>query len=247
MIKAVLFDLDNTLILFDETAFYKQYLTGITQAFQGLMPTQIFQKRLMSASQALLKNKGQMLNSQFYMSAFAEGFAEKSETMWQKFVEFYQHDFDRLQSLMTPVPGVRELFDYLRQTELKIVVASNPLFPLTAQLKRLSWAGLSDYPFDLITHIENTTFCKPQTGYYREICAQIRIDPNDCLMVGNDDVNDMIAGNIGMKTYLTTDSRRIGEASTQISRNLRNNETEVTVKIDYRGTLSEVKKVIENL
>jgi FMN phosphatase YigB (HAD superfamily) len=76
---------------------------------------------------------------------------------------------------------------------------------------------------------------------------QADFDPNDCLMVGNDDVNDMIAGNIGMKTYLTTDSRRIGEASTQISRNLRNNETEVTVKIDYRGTLSEVKKVIENL
>lgn len=247
MIKAVLFDLDNTLILFDETAFYKQYVAGITQAFQGLMPPHIFQERLMSVSQALLENRGQMLNSEFYMSRFAEGFAEKREVMWQKFMDFYRRDFNSLQSLMMPVPGVRELFDFLRHTELKIVIASNPLFPLTAQLKRLAWAGLSDYPFDLITHIENTTFCKPQTGYYREICSQIRIHSNDCLMVGNDDVNDMIAGNMGMKTYLTTDSRRIGEASTQVSRDLRNNKSEVTVKIDYRGKLTGVKKVIENL
>ncbi|HDL19008.1 MAG TPA: HAD family hydrolase [Bacteroidetes bacterium] len=247
MIKAVLFDLDNTLILFDETAFYQQYLANITRAFQGLMPMHIFQKRLMSASQALLQNSGKMLNSEFYMSVFAEGFAQKSEAMWQKFIDFYQQDFNRLQSLMIPVPGVHELFNYLRQTELKIVVASNPLFPLTAQLKRLSWAGLADYPFDLITHLENTTFCKPQTGYYREICRQIRVDPHDCLMAGNDDVNDMIAGKTGMKTYLTTDSRLIGEASLAVSKNLRDSEVEETVKIEYRGSLSGVKKVLENL
>ncbi len=64
------------------------------------------------------------------------------------------------------------------------MIASNPLWPSIAQNKRLAWAGLGDLDFDLVTHIENMTYCKPRVEYYREICVKIGERPEACLMVG---------------------------------------------------------------
>jgi len=44
MLKAILFDLDNTLIYFDELTFYKKYLSQVSQVFADIMPFDLFQK-----------------------------------------------------------------------------------------------------------------------------------------------------------------------------------------------------------
>jgi len=49
--------------------------------------------------------------------------------------------------------------------------------------------------------------------YYEEILQQLALDPAECLMVGNDVGEDMVAGKLGMKTFLLTDCliNRTGE------------------------------------
>ena len=93
------------------------------------------------------------------------------------------------------------------------MVASNPIFPQIAQIKRLQWAGIDSRRFTLFTHIENMNFVKPRRLYYGRICSLINVPADRCIMIGNDPVNDMVAGEIGMRTFLTTEAGQIDYAS----------------------------------
>ena len=46
---------------------------------------------------------------------------------------------------------------------------------------------------------------KPNPNYYRELLGKLGCSPEECLMVGNDVKEDMVAQTIGMKVFLLTD------------------------------------------
>ncbi|MGN0180729.1 MAG: HAD family hydrolase, partial [Monoglobaceae bacterium] len=52
------------------------------------------------------------------------------------------------------------------------------------------------------TTYENIGYCKPNPEYYREIAKRLGVQPEECLMVGNDVTEDMIAETVGMKVFL---------------------------------------------
>ena len=87
----------------------------------------------------------------------------------------------------------------------RVALATNPLFPAVATLSRIQWAGLNPEDFELVTTYENSRFCKPNPDYYREILGKLKLDGEECLMVGNDVGEDMIARRLGMKVFLLTD------------------------------------------
>lgn len=247
MLEAILFDLDNTLILFDENEYFKSYISKIALWFSDLMPEPVFKKRLMTASQALLQNNGEMLNVDFYFNVFAKDFEDKKDLYWQRFKDFYATQYDQFESLVTVPNGLKTVMQRLLATNLKLVIASNPMFPLNIQLKRLSWAGIADIPYALITHIENMTYCKPRLEYYQQICEMINVPPSNCLMVGNDPVNDLIVAKLGMKTYLTLDCVRFDRSGLSLSRELREGSTHETFKPDFKGPISKLTRIINKL
>jgi FMN phosphatase YigB (HAD superfamily) len=53
--------------------------------------------------------------------------------------------------------------------------------------------------FDFITHAENMTRTKPKIAYYQELIQKLNLNPDNCLMIGNDIVKDMPAFEAGMK------------------------------------------------
>ena len=85
--------------------------------------------------------------------------------------------------------------------------------PAIATHSRVRWAGLDPNDFEYITTYENSYHCKPNPDYYREILDKLNLDPEECLMVGNDVSEDMVAESLGMKVFLLTDSliNRTGE------------------------------------
>ena len=99
-------------------------------------------------------------------------------------------------------------------------------------------------PFSLITGIENSSTCKPQPEYYREICCKIDVEPEKCLMVGNDPLNDMIAGRTGMKTYRATDSRALGFTSLGLSTEIKQPDHLELPEPDFQGPLLDVIGVL---
>lgn len=247
MLKAVLFDLDNTLILFDEVAFFKKYLDRIYRVFDDIMDFKLFRERIISSTQAILGNNGDVSNADYFMNAFSEGFEDRRDELWKRFLDFYATEFDQFERLAKRIEGVTDIFRQLQNKNLKLVVASNPFWPESIQLKRMAWAGLEDVPFDLVTHVENSTSCKPRLKYYYEICQKIDERPEDCLMVGNDPVNDMIVSKIGMKAFLTIDYLKYPGTAVPMSNTVLHQSTEDFPDPDFRGSILDVVGVVESL
>jgi FMN phosphatase YigB (HAD superfamily) len=247
LLKAVLFDLDNTLISFDEREFFEAYIPRISTVFSDLMPPETLITKLLLSTQMLVNNKGQMSNVEYFMSSFSEGYEGCKEEIWKRFTKFYETEFDQFQALVSVTLGVREVFVKLKKMGVKLVIASNPIWPQIVQMKRLSWAGLGDWNFELVTHIENMSYCKPHIEYYLEICQKINEKPEGCLMVGNDPVNDLVVAKIGMKTFLVTDGSEFDGSELELSKSIRDDTVVELIAPDFKGILSEVPDAVETL
>ena len=88
---------------------------------------------------------------------------------------------------------------------MRVILATNPIFPAVATRARIRWAGLDESDFEFVTSYENSCHCKPNPEYYRDILNRLGIDPEGCLMVGNDAVEDTAAKKLGMDVFLLTD------------------------------------------
>ncbi len=240
-LKAVLFDLDNTLILFEELVFFEHYTKKLYLSFKDIMSPQEFTQRLIHSTQMTVNNNGEMNNAEFFIKDLANGANVNEKDLWKRFANFYENDFEQFKPLMKPLEGARDVILYIKKLGLKLVIASNPMFPTNVQLARLRWAGLDDIRFDLITDAENMTYMKPRLEYYYQICEKIDVHPEKCLMVGNDPFNDIIAAKAGMKTFLTTDSDQI---SIELSRELAKNANLEMPSPNYRGLLKDLMTLL---
>lgn len=97
------------------------------------------------------------------------------------------------------------MIEDLKSAGYRLALATNPVFPAVATESRMRWAGLNPSAFDLYTTYENTGYCKPNPDYYRDILQKLDVCAGDCLMVGNDVDEDMVAASLGMQVFLLTD------------------------------------------
>jgi FMN phosphatase YigB (HAD superfamily) len=247
MLNAILFDLDNTLILYDEIEFYKAYFPRISRAFVDIWPPDEFRTRLIAATLALLHNDGTKTNAEYFLDEFANGYLERRGELWQRLMGFYATEYDDIQVPIALPGSLHAVIDRLLAKGLKLVVASNPIFPLNVQMKRLGWASLDHVPFELITTIENMSFVKPRVEYYMEICRKIGEVPQACMMVGNDAVNDMVAASAGLKTYQTGDADEVDYASIRLSDNIQDPCKLDIPEPDFKGPLCNLLSAVETL
>jgi FMN phosphatase YigB (HAD superfamily) len=247
MLKAVLFDLDNTLIFYDEAKFAELFFPLISARFTDVLSADKFGERLLLATMVAQRNDGSMINRELFLKEFCTGLQMTGDEVWIRFAGFYGSDFDRMREMMTSAQSSLETFRFIRDRNLKTVIATNPILPLNAQMKRLSWAGLGGIDLTLITHIENMRYCKPHLGYYKQICQLIGERPKDCLMVGDDPANDMVAAKIGMKTYRTVDSLSHVDKPLVLSKQVIGSDTQGIPPADFEGLLACVPQAVDTL
>ena len=119
--------------------------------------------------------------------------------------EFYRCEFQQVKAVCGYAPEAAVIVRDLKARGLRVVLATNPLFPAVATESRIRWAGLEPNDFDMITTFENSRYCKPNLAYYEDILATLGVSGEACVMVGNDVAEDMIAERLAMKTFLLTD------------------------------------------
>lgn len=204
-IKAVLFDLDGTLLPMDQEIFIKAYFGGLAKKFAplGYEPEKML-RGIGAGVDAMVKNTGEELNEVVFWNEFARHFGEKCREDLPVFEEFYRNEFDAVQKVCGFNPKSAETVEKMKEMELRVVLATNPLFPSIATQKRMKWAGLTPEMFELYTTYENSYYCKPNLDYYRAIIKQMGVAPEECLMVGNDVSDDMVVTELGMKVFLLT-------------------------------------------
>lgn len=205
-IKVILFDLDGTLLPMDQNVFVKSYFGGLAKK---LAPHGYDSEKLISAvwagTGAMVKNDGTKKNEEVFWDKFCEIFGEEAKNDLPIFEEFYATDFAKVQSSCGYNPKASENVRDLKNMGLRIALATNPIFPEIATRQRIAWAGLDTSDFELYTTYENSRYCKPNLEYYKDITNSLGVEPCECLMVGNDVDEDMIAEKLGMKVFLVTE------------------------------------------
>ncbi len=206
-LKMVLFDLDGTLLPMEQSAFVKAYFGGIAArlAQSGYEP-QAFVKSIWAGTQAMIENNGDKINEQVFWDKFAEIWGEQARADKPLFDRFYREDFDKVQQSCGYDPRAAETVKIIKDMGYRVALATNPLFPSIATEKRISWTGLSHEDFELFTTYENSRYCKPSLNYYRDVISALGVSAEECLMVGNDVTEDMVASKLGMRVFLLTDN-----------------------------------------
>lgn len=217
-ITTVLFDLDGTLLPMDQETFAKAYFKGLAAK---LAPRGYDPKALIDAvwkgTGAMVKNTGEKSNEAVFWDTFCGIFGEDSRKDLPYFEDFYKVEFQNVRSVCGFAPEAAQVVHRLKDEGYGVILATNPIFPAIATESRIRWAGLAPEDFGLYTTYENSRFCKPNTDYYQDILDRLALKPEECLMVGNDVTEDMVAGTMGMEVFLLTDCL-INKDDTDLSR-----------------------------
>lgn len=215
--KTVLFDLDGTLLPMDQDKFIEAYMGTMAKKLtpHGYAP-EVLAKGLFAGIKAMVTNDGTITNEKAFWNTFVGIVGEQVLQDMPVFDDYYRNEFQSVAEVCGYDARAKEIIDYIREKGHRVVLATNPLFPAVATESRMRWAGLEKDEFALYTTYENSSFCKPNPKYYLEILEKIGVVPEECLMVGNDVTEDMVAETLGMKVFLLTDCV-INEENKEIS------------------------------
>lgn len=204
-ITTVLFDLDGTLLPMDQDVFIQTYLGRLAEHMVPYGYEQAkMQKTLWSSTADMIRNETGKPNEEAFWACMSRTYGPNIRTEAARFDEFYQVGFPGVQSVCGYDPRAAQAVAVCKAKGLQVALATNPFFPATATLQRARWAGLDPADFALITTYENSCGCKPNPAYYRQVLEKLGATPAECLMVGNDVDEDMMARELGMEVFLLT-------------------------------------------
>ncbi|MFH1682753.1 MAG: TIGR02253 family HAD-type hydrolase [Candidatus Woesearchaeota archaeon] len=190
--KAILFDLDNTLI---------DFLT--------------MKRRCTQAAVSAMIKAGLKMDYKKAYSVMFEMYKEhgiEDQTIFQKFLrKMGKVDYKILSAgiiayrkvkvnELVPYAGVKEVLNSLQKKGLKLGVVSDA--PRLQAWLRLTEVGLVDY-FDVVLGYEDTGEMKPSPLPFRKALKKMKLKPEEVVFVG-DNLRRDIAGarKVGMKTVL---------------------------------------------
>ncbi|MCQ2497125.1 MAG: HAD family hydrolase [Lachnospiraceae bacterium] len=208
--KAILFDMDGTLLPMDMHKFTSGYFKFLAVK---LAPFGISAEKLVPAiwdgTGAMVKNDGSVTNDVMFWKRFEEVTGIPAATGIKDVCDdFYSNEFMQAKQFTEENPLAVEAVRLAHKAAPIVALATNPIFPMCGQRSRMGWVGLSESDFDLVTSYETDSFCKPNPNYFTSVCERLGVKPEECLMVGNDEGEDMYAASLaGIKDcYLVTDT-----------------------------------------
>lgn len=207
MIKAVLFDLDGTLLPMDEEVFTKGFFGILCKKFAEYgYDKEKLVHCIWQAKNLMCANDGSQTNEELFWKVFAEHFGEEKLKDRPLFEKFYSEEFKLTKSFCGSNKQAQKALAFAKQKGLRTILASNPIFPRAGMITRISFVGLTEQDFDYITSYENCTYCKPNPKYYEEILRKNGLTPEEVIMFGNSEKEDYLpATSVGIQTYLLSE------------------------------------------
>jgi HAD superfamily hydrolase (TIGR01549 family) len=206
MIKTIFFDLDGTLLPMDQDIFLRDYFDRLAEKMVPYgYDAQTLKNNIWISTGAMVKNNGTVINEEAFWNAFSKLCGKDARCDEAIFQDFYHNEFQEVQHSCGFDPSAANTIQKLKEQGYQLILATNPLFPAVATQSRIRWAGLNPDDFVWVTTYENSSYCKPNVAYYQEILDRWSLNPEECIMVGNDAEEDMAAASAGMNVFLLTD------------------------------------------
>lgn len=207
MIKVVMFDLDGTLLPMDQETFVRAYFGGIAKKLAPLKynPDEVV-FALKKSVGAMMSNNGRQTNEKVFWNVFSEVLGEDMRNHQEVFDDFYKNEFQKVKTACGFEPRAKEVVEYVKTKGLRVVLATSPMFPKVATESRIRWAGLEPSDFEIYTTFEDYSYAKPSLEYYEELFKKLQVEPSECMMVGNDVLEDMVVQKLGVKVFLLKDN-----------------------------------------
>jgi FMN phosphatase YigB (HAD superfamily) len=210
MTPTLLIDLDNTLLGNAMDTFIPAYTQALASWLADYVAPGRMIPQLMHATSLMARNLDPTLTlkevfDQHFFPALAIDRAEIQPVI----DKFYRDEFPRLKSTTSYRPEAVALVEKALAQGIQIAIATNPLFPQTAILQRLEWAGLpvERYPFRIVPGYETFHFAKPNPEYFAELLGQLGWSNGIAIMAGDDAEMDIFpAKEMGLATYLVTEN-----------------------------------------
>ena len=203
-ITTVLFDLDGTLLPMDQDHFVKMYFGLLAKTLTPSDPEALI-KAVWVGTKAMMTNDGSKTNEDAFWDTYCQLLGEDRRADEPAFRSFYENQFELVRNACGFNPKAAETIALVKSRGLKTALATNPLFPRIATQARARWAGLNLDDFELYTTYEDYSHCKPDPRYYQAVLDKLGLTAEECLMVGNDAVEDVAATKLGMQVFLLTD------------------------------------------
>jgi HAD superfamily hydrolase (TIGR01549 family) len=203
--RALLLDLDDTLIDNSVETFVPAYLRALEAFVVGVVPPGRIVEELLAATRAMNSNSGsESSNEEIFTAAFYPALGMPREEVEPLLERFYREEFPKLRPLTGARAAAPRVIEWAKTRGLQIAIATNPLFPRAAIEERMAWGGVGvdRFAFDLVTSYENCHATKANPAYYLEILRLLGRRPGECLMVGDNWEWDIVcAARAGIAGY----------------------------------------------
>jgi len=203
-VKAILFDLDGTLLPMNEDRFTNGYFELICKTLKplGYEKDKLIQT-IWQGTKEMVKNDGAKTNENVFWSVFKNIYGEERLKDKSIIDDFYINEFKETKSFCEKNELARQIIDLAKSKNLKIILATNPVFPKGGILTRLSFINLSQEDFDYISSYENSHYAKPNPKYFEEILCINNLKSNEVIFFGNSEIEDIEpAKSCGIESYL---------------------------------------------
>lgn len=205
MIKTLIFDLDGTLLPMDVNKFMSLYKSSLQSHFNSFDDSQILFDKVMYTLGHMIKDQSPVSNEDKFFRVFKTQITGNLDQYIAHFNTYYDSRFSDVKASLDISKEMIEAIEILKEKGYDLIIATNPIFPYKANLKRIEWAGLDFNDFDYISSLEKNTYCKPNISFYKQVLSSNKLKSDEVLMVGNDVQEDLSIASLGVSTYLIKD------------------------------------------
>lgn len=201
-VNTIIFDLDGTLLPLDTDAFMDAYNKSVAGYFKEIMDPNVFIKALWTSTKATIDNKDYKKNDQVFKVEMQKYLGADLDVIYQRIYEFYDEAFMALGHHASQSSEMIKAVALLKEKGYRLLIATNPLFPMKANHTRIRWAGFEPEDFEYISCFEENHYCKPHLEFYEEVLTINSVKESEALMVGNNAQEDLVIKKLGVKTFL---------------------------------------------